>query len=114
MKIGDYVYVGDALRKQGEETRVIFRYTLIHDTWSRLPKCPTFQHGLASLNDELIVIGGLISSRVTNVVYTFRDDTWQQILPPMPTPRYHLCTISHENRLIIAAGGSTSLCITGE
>ena len=113
VKIGDNVYVGYGLRKREDES-TIFKYSLTHDTWSRLPACPTLQHGLATLDDEVIVIGGQQSRRPTNAVYTFRDDTWQQVLPPMPTPRDSLSTASYENKLIIAAGGTISRNSTGE
>ena len=103
------MYVGDGLRKSGDETTV-FKYSLTHDTWSPLPDCPTFQHSLATLDEELIVIGGLAlaSNQPSNKVYTFRDDKWQQVLPPLLTSRYHLSAASYENRLIIAAGGKIS------
>ena len=108
VKIGDNVYVGYGLRKR-EDEKTIFKYSLTHDTWSRLPDCPTFQHGLATLDGELIVIGGRAGGLVSNKVYTFRDDKWQQVLPPMPTPRIHLSSASYENKLIIAAGGIISI-----
>ena len=114
MKIGDNVYVGDGLRKLKYKT-TIFKYSLTHDTWSHLPDCPTLQHGLATLDDELIVIGGLTPDNLqTNNVYTFRAAKWQQVLPPMPTPRGSLSTASYENKLIIAAGGTINLNFKGE
>ena len=105
VKIGDSVYVGCGVRKAADEL-TIFEYSITRDTWSHLPDCPTYHHGLATLDDELLVIGGKISE-ATNVVYTFRDETWQEVLPPMPTPRYSLSTLTYENRVIIAAGGTT-------
>ena len=117
VKIGNNVYVGYGLRKREDKT-TIFKYSPTHDTWSRLPACPTFQHGLATLDDELIVIGGhavdKLASVPTNKMYTLRDGKWQQVLPPMPTPRRSLSTTSYENKLIIAAGGSITLDSKGE
>ena len=113
MKIGDNVYVGDGLRKDGD-TSGIFKYSLTHDTWSRLPDCPTYQHGLATLDEELIVIGGHADGVASNLVYTFRNDKWQQVLPPMPTSRFNLSAASYENKLIIAAGGTLMVSINGE
>ena len=114
VKIGDNVYVGEGLRKRGEETTV-FKYSLTHDTWSRLPDCPTRRYGLATLDDDLITVGGFTSDQLqTNNVYTFRAGKWQQVLPPMPTPRGSLSTASHENKLIIAAGGTINWNSKGE
>ena len=64
VKIGDSVYVGCKLRNRGDDV-TIFKYSLTHDTWSPLPDCPTIHHGLATLDDELIVIGGMISGKQT-------------------------------------------------
>ena len=117
VKIGDSVYVGYGLRKREEKT-MIFKYSLTHDTWSPLPDSPTYQHGLATLDDELIVIGGHATGELATVpknkVYTFRDNKWQQIIPPMPTPRSLLSTTSYENKLIIAAGGTVGANSKGE
>ena len=100
VKIGDYVYVGGGYR----EGLGIFRYSLSQDTWTPLPHCQTFQHGLASLDKQLVVIGGISHGKPTNIAYTLKEDTWKEILPPMPTPRSLLSTLSHEDG-IIAAGG---------
>ena len=114
VKIGDNMYVGYGIRKYKEE-RAVFKYSLTHDTWSCLPDCQTIHHGLATLDDELIVIGGFTSDSLqTNNVYTFRAGKWQQVLPPMPTPRDSLSTASYENELIIAAGGIINLNSKGE
>ena len=114
VKIGDSVYVGCGVRKATDELTIL-KYSITHDTWSHLPDCPTYHHGLATLDDELLVIGGKISE-ATNVVYTFRDKNskWQEVLPPMPTPRYSLSTLAYENRVIIAAGGTTRRTRDGE
>ncbi len=104
VRIGGYVYVGGGNTKPGSRHNVQ-RYSISKNKWTLLPDCPTSQYGLASLNKELIVIGGKISNIVTNAVYTFRDGTWKELLPPMPTPRCLLSTTSHEDGIIIAAGG---------
>ena len=113
VRIGDYVYVGGGYTKPGRRHNVQ-RYSTSKDEWTLLPHCPTSQHGLASLNKELVVIGGQFSSIATNTVYTFRDGTWKLLLPPMPTSRYLLSTISHEDQIIVAAGGVTYTTEKGE
>ncbi len=113
VRIGDYVYVGGGYRKPGSRDNVQ-RYNISKNEWTLLPECPTIQHGLASLNKELVVIGGQHSNIATNTVYTFRDDTWNQLLPPMPNPRCLLSTTSHKDQIIIAAGGLTPTGEKGE
>jgi hypothetical protein len=50
---------------------------------------------------------------VTNTVYTFRDDEWKEILPPMPTPRWFPTTVSYNDELILVAGGTTQIARDG-
>lgn len=113
IKIKDYMYVGGGMRKSGDSS-TLFQYSLSRDVWTLLPPCPTRQHGLATLDDELITVGGRIQGQAVGMVCTYRDKTWKQVLPDMPTPRYLLSTTSHGNRLILVAGGTTSVGRNGE
>lgn len=115
VSIGDNVYVGGGYRKHGA-TKTVFRYSLSQDTWTPLPHCLTHQYGLTTLDGKLIAVGGVMSTEVTSSVLTFSGDldTWKQDLPPMLTPRYLLSTMSHDNRLIIAAGGITNKLSNGD
>ena len=118
VKLGDDVFVGCGLRKP-TDSHAIYKYSISGDTWSQLPDCPTFHHGLATFNNELLVVGGLArrgNMGATNAVYTLRDDTWQQILPHLPTPRYFLSTLTHKLReeIVIAAGGTRHFKSDGE
>ncbi len=77
------------------------------EIWTSLPPCPAIQYGLTTLNSELITIGGQVQNRTLATAYTFRGDEWIEVLPPMPTPRCLLSTVSHNNRFVSAAGGTT-------
>ena len=112
VKINKFVFVGGGFRGRFE-TSAIFQYHINDNTWTTLCQCPVRNQGLASLNDELISVGGRWSHGATNIVYTFKDNQWKEVLPPMPTPRYSLSTVSH-NDLIVAAGGSTGRARDGE
>lgn len=109
VKIEKYVYVGWRTRRPKKEKR-IFKYDIEHDKWSPLPPCRTYQQGFTTLDGELIVVGGKITDLNTAIqtVYTYIEskNTWEKILPPMPTPRWNLSAISHDNSVIIAAGGT--------
>ena len=109
------MYVSDGFTKPDNSFNIM-KYSLKQDTWMPLPPCPTYQHGLATLNEELIVVGGEMNARSlgTSNVYTFRSNDWIEVLSPMPTPRSLLSTASHEDRLIIAAGGLEEVKSNGE
>ena len=112
LKIGDHVYMGGGYRKTDSST--IYSYNIRRDTWTQLTFCPTYQHSLATLDGKLIILGGELQNGATNMVFTLQGDVWKKSLPPMPTPRYSVAALSHENRLIVAAGGKTSTTVTGE
>ena len=115
VKIGRLVYVGGGMRKSTpKNAHNIFKYTLDEDNWTMLPYCKTFLHSLASLDDKLIAIGGMIGAKAENVVFTLDHGTWVEDLPPMPTPRYLHSSATFENRVIVVAGGSTALKETGK
>ena len=96
VKIDNFVFVGGGVRNRSEISAV-FQYSVIDNSWTTLPQCLAVRQGLATLNGELTSVGGINSQEVTNIVYTFRDGQWKEILPPMPTPRYNLSTMSHND-----------------
>ena len=106
VKIEDCVYVGGGM---GKDIGEVLLFNIRKDTWTPLPPCPTIQHGLTTLDSELIAVGGRIGDADVNTVYIFRGNTWTEVLPPMPTPRSNLSAVSHDNRIIIAAGGEKQL-----
>lgn len=122
MKIDDSVFVGGGYQKNSSiifqyssaHGFAIFQYSIKENSWKVLPPCRVYQQGLATINGELISLGGILSWRATNVVYTFRDGAWVENLPPMPTARYLLSTVSHNDELIVAAGGTTGIKNHGE
>ena len=116
VQLGDHVYVGGGYRNPGA-CKNIFRYDLKTGAWSHLPRCPTYQHGLATLGGELLAIGGTLASpsgKHTNKVFSFREGggeeggIWREVLPPMPTARCLPSAASYEDRLVIVAGGVVS------
>ena len=112
VKMKNFVFVGGGLRKQSE-TRAIFQYSVHDNRWTTLCQCPALRQGLVALNGELISVGGKNSQGITNAVYTFRDGRWNDVLPPMPTPRCDTSTVS-QNDLIVAAGGLTGITRDGK
>ena len=112
VKINNFVFVGGGFRKRFD-TPAIFQYSLSDNAWTTLARCPAIQQGLTTLNGELVSVGGITVHGKTNIVYTFRDGEWLEVLPSMPTPRYLLSTVSYNNKLIVAAGGRTGTARDG-
>ncbi len=115
VKIGEDIYAGGGVSKENSVmVDCVFKYNIHQDVWTSLPPCETCYHGLATLNSELIAIGGVKFSQAKNAVRTFRDGEWKAVLPLMPTPRWNLSTVTHDNKMIIAAGGVTGRKSNGE
>ena len=108
------MYAGGGYRNDSDSQNTIFKYSIRDDFWDTLPYSETVQYSLATLNGELITIGGIVSWKTTNLVYTLRDGAWVKLLPPMPTSRLLCSTISHKNRYIIVAGGVISVLSDGQ
>ena len=97
-----------------QNSSVIFHYSITADVWTPCPRSPAIQHGLATIDGELVSIGGKVSGRATNMVYTLANGKWKAVIPPMPTPRYLPSTVSYNNDIILAAAGITSTASNGE
>ena len=79
-------------------------------SWKMLPPLPCFAPGLAIYCSQLVLVGGKLSrSRSpTNKLWVSDDDglTWQQSLPPMPTPRVGPAVVNTGTpEYLIVAGG---------
>ena len=83
----------------------VLKYDTKSDQWSVLPPCPVMNFGLGQLSGKLIAVGGcakieslsglLGSCGVSEInhsignVYTYDEESqqWENVIPPMPTPR---------------------------
>lgn len=109
------VYV--ALGEGPTSPEAVFSYSFSEDSWKTLPHCPTYQHSLAVLKEQLHAVGGIVSStgKQTNKIYTLNLEKWRSdLFPKMPTSRSHLCTVTHADSLLVAAGGTVSITASGE
>lgn len=114
--IGSYLYAGGGFggsRTADEHVeRSIYRYSIVEDSWSSpLPPCPVVKFGIAQLCGKLVLIGGRPKpSRVVANVYEYDEEKHEWVvppaIPPMPTPRSSLTTISWKSpAAILACGG---------
>ena len=82
--------------------------------WSRLhPSCPNNFYGLALVRGQVTAIGGQrganISAQVLTLVDMGEEVCWVEELPPMPTPRFNVTTVTTRGgtgaEKVIAIGG---------
>ncbi len=101
--LGTRLYVGGGLTVgiHDGSVAVLFTCDVAVDTWSTVPT-PVKLFALTTYHCQVVLAGGLL----TNNLWVLGTDgrTWNQPLPPMPTPRYGAVAISTDRHLIVAGG----------
>ena len=106
VEIGDNVYVGGG--NSSDNARTVMVYSVQTGSWKTLPPHVTYWFGMASVNHQLVLVGGKSTStdKVTNVlvVWDERSQTWTRPFPVMPTARHSSSVISYQKWLVVAGG----------
>lgn len=108
--LNEKVYVG-AGTSHCNNNEVVMVYNIPNNEWSSLPEYECYWFGMTSLDNNLVVVGGVISmlgsQRRTNQLGTWNEELncWTHTLPPMPTARSGPTVATYKNRWILVAGG---------
>ena len=89
----------------------VYSYTLSQDKWTKLKQCEYQSFSMAVVNNQLTTIGGLQWVTATNTLLCLSNSSemkWEELLPPMPTPRICSAAVTTPTHLIVA-GGDTGL-----
>ena len=105
--LGEKVYVGAG---SVSYKNVVMVYDFPSDEWSLLPAYEYYWFGMTSVNDSLVLVGGVTRDELenrTNQLGTWdeKSDIWTHTLPPMPTARSGPTVATYKNRWIMVAGG---------
>ncbi len=108
--INGKVYYGRGGSFDTDHEHYLYCYDLARDVWSTLPKLPVRRFGLGVVKGEVVAVGGLDQYRsVSNVTHVLANGkNWKRSIPPMPTARGFLATVSLPTHLV-AAGGILSV-----
>ena len=107
--IDNSVYVGGGYMHFvfREEINVVMVYSLLNRSWAKLPPYESQFFGMATVNDQLVVVGGRVSTSIgggsTNVLGVWNKG-WTHPLPVMPTARYSPSVISYQQWVVVAGG----------
>ena len=103
--IGDNVYVGGGYNSELEDTRTVSVYSLLTRSWRTMPPHETEWFGMASVNNQLVLVGGesTLTDEVTNVLVEWDEEsqTWARPFPVMPTARHSPSVISYQKWLVV-------------
>ena len=110
VEVGGKVYIGGG-DTEGSDYKVL-EYTIQGGQWREIDT-PVCLFGMAVVNDQLIIIGGLDGViRTTDQVWVLESDsnTWTQPFPAMPTARSALSAVGYK-RWVLAVGGQEKRCV---
>ena len=104
--IGDNIYIGGGATLSNENTYTVIVYSLASGSWSKLPPHETQWFGMAAVNNQLILVGGVSTKAVTGILAVWDEGsrTWTRPFPEMPTPRHSSSVISYQKWLVVAGG----------
>ena len=113
------LYIGGGLAKSTDEKRTVMEYDIGKDEWSILPLYDCSHFGMAVLNNQLMLVGGICVAHKTRSaelgVWNEHSQAWIHPFPPMPTARRSPTVVTHTDQWLIVVGGRcerlhTQLC----
>ena len=83
----------------------VYSYTVPGNKWTKLPQCKYEHFAMAVINDALTTIGGWDRQEgVTNTLLSLSGNSWEEVLPPMPTKRALPTAANIPTHLVVAGG----------
>ena len=106
------VYVGGGNSISGREDQMVMVYDISRDQWNILPQYQFCRFAMTTLNNQLLVIGGLDkqTNKRTNVVgnWDMSQQKWAHKFPPMHVARSGAAAVTHSDRWVVVTGGHGS------
>ena len=95
----------------GHRTCVIHSYKLQTRQWTTLPLYQYCDFTMTVVNNQLTCVGGrgVSTEKLSNAlaVYSTSHRRWEQLYPPMNTPRYWPAVSTYHQHLVVAGGRDT-------
>ncbi len=113
VEINDIVYVGGGVTDRDEDNYIVKAYNTQSCQWHTLPPYSTCQFAMTTINNKLVVVGGM------NRDYSYSNDLgewqpdsnqWTRPFPPMSKPRWGPSATSFKHWLVVA-GGRHGVCL---
>ena len=100
------VFITGGILGNNDFSKVMEVYYIDYQKWTTISDIPQYLCEADIIQGHLTLIGGedAVTGKVTGKLSTYVNDHWEEIYPPMPTPRYQL-GVALEDNLLITAGG---------
>ena len=106
--IGDNVYIGGGDSLPSATSNTVMVYSVQTGSWRTLPPHETDWFGMASVNNQLVLVGGsrVSMGTATDVLVAWDEgsQTWTRPFPVMPTARRSVSIITYQKWLVVAGG----------
>ena len=111
VEVGRKVYIGRGYHS-AVSFYMVLEYSVQGSGWREI-ETPVLYFGMAVVNDQLIIIGGLDrKGATTDQVWVLQSDsnTWTQPFPAMPTARAWSSAVGYK-RWVLVVGGYEKRCV---
>ena len=103
------VYTGGGWASLEREKQTVMVCDPQRDVWHSLPPYMYAYFTMATVNDQLVLVGGRdVTTHKSSAmlgVWSEQSQTWTNPFPPMPTPRRSPSVVTHDNRWLVVVGG---------
>ncbi len=113
VNINDTVYVGGGGTDRDEDAYIVMAYNMQSCQWHTLPPYSTREFAMTTINNKLVVVGGLNRDNSdSSELGEWQPDSnqWTHPFPPMSTPRCVPSATSYKHWLVVA-GGCHEVCL---
>ena len=104
----DKVFITGGLLGNSDPCKVMQVYHIDNQKWTTVSDIPQYLCGADIIQGHLTLIGGIqrdaVTRKDTGKLSTYVNDHWEEIYPPMPTPR-RAFGVALKDQLLITAGG---------
>ena len=109
--IGDTMYIGGGDADSDRDSCTVMKLDLQREQWTTLPQYNAKWFAMTSLDDQLIVVGGLdpVTGKRTNQI-SMLQRKWTQPHPPMNIACHSSTAVSFNNHIIVAGGYDDQGC----
>ena len=101
------MYIGGGTTSSDREQQTVIVYDPKQDSYDTLPPYTCTHFSMAVINNQLVLVGGWQTDKVTNKLGVWNEQSkrWTHPLPPMTIACHSPLVATHNNRWLVVMGG---------